>query len=310
VTPHDQPRFRDLVAADAAAGVELLAGASPAPRRAPSATAVGAAWSTRGAGFAVDDGGLAALATLLLTPSIYTGTDWAHIEDVVARAGAEARLARPLLEHALQELEARDFPQVSVGVPAGQEWLAAEARAMGLSEELRSMSRAVPDGSDVTGSALPAGLTIRAAHDGDATALSGLIALFAAEFGHPSAADATTVVDFLRRDGTGCLIAEYGDVAAGFVATSTPFSLRYGGLTLMIDDLVVRPELRRRGIGRALVKRTLAWAAARDCAAARLWMEADDATARAFYTSLGFADDGHVLMPPAEGAQSVSSPSA
>ena len=67
----------------------------------------------------------------------------------------------------------------------------------------------------------------------------------------------------------------------------------------MIDDLVVRPELRRRGIARALVETTLSWAVARDCAVARLWMQAGDAAARAFYASLGFADDGCVLMLPA-----------
>lgn len=299
MTLHDRPRFRDLVAADAAAGVKLLAGASPAPRRVSSATVVGTAWNTHEAGFAADDDGLAALATLQLTPSIYAGTDWAHIEDVAVRTGSEMRLARPLLEHALRGLEARDYPQVSVGIPAGQEWLAGEARALGLSEELRYMSRAVPDATGAHEDALPASLTIRAARASDAGALSELIALFAAEFGHPSAADTGTVVDFLRRDGTGCLVAALGDGAAGFVATSTPFSLHYGGLTLMIDDLVVRPELRRRGIARALVERTLVWAAAQDCTAVRLWMQPDDARARAFYASLGFADDGCVLMRPA-----------
>ena len=296
MTPNDPPRFRNLAAADGVVAAELLAGASPAPRRAPSAAAVGAAWNTPEAGFvAVDGSGLAALATVHLGPSIYTGDDWAHIEDFVVRGGDEEPLTGALLRHTLRALTARGFPQASIGMPTGQEWLAGEARAAGLVEELQYMGR---DRLDEVSAVVPPGLAVRAAHDGDAARLSDLVGVFAREFGYPSAAHPATVTDYLGRHNTGCLIAEYGDEAAGFVATSTPFSLHYGGLSLMIDDLVVLPELRRRGIAAALVERALECASERGCTVARLWMQPEAPAARGFYAALGFTDFGQVLMLP------------
>ncbi len=297
--------FRGLTSGDAAAALALLAGARPAPMVTASAEATAAAWSAPGAGFAAidQDRGLTALATLHLAPSIYTGADWAHIEDVVVRSTVGAQLTEPLLRHARTELAARGFPQTSVGIPPGQEWLAVAARAAGFVDELLYMSRgALGDLRDrvPTGwrSAVPAGLSVRAAHDGDAAALDELVAVFARDFGYPSGADTATVRDFLGRPNTGAMIAELEGEPAGFIATSSAFSLHHGGPTLMLDDLFVRPEARRRGIARALVEGSLESAAARGATTARLWMQGDDEVARRFYASLGFSADGHVLMLP------------
>jgi ribosomal protein S18 acetylase RimI-like enzyme len=301
--------YRDLTEDDAAAALGLLAGASPAPRRTPGEPTVAGAWRAPGAGIAaVDDGGaLAALATLQLTPSIYTGGDWAHLEDCVVRAGDEEGLAPQLLAHVVAEMTRRGFPHMSVGLPPGQEWLVPPARAAGFTDELTYMGRSRL--GDVRSAPLPqatvrgacvAGAASADACAADAGALGRLVAAFADEFGHPSAADATTVAAFLDRPDTGCLIAEHEGRAVGFIATSAPFSLHYGGPTVMIDDLVVLPERRRRGIARALVERALEDAAAHRCTVARLWMKPDDAVARGFYESLGFTECGRVLMTPAE----------
>ena len=55
-----------------------------------------------------------------------------------------------------------------------------------------------------------------------------------------------------------------------------------------LDDLVVAPALRRRGLGRALLEATASLARARGCALLQLAFPMEDAGARAFLAACGF----------------------
>jgi GNAT superfamily N-acetyltransferase len=62
-----------------------------------------------------------------------------------------------------------------------------------------------------------------------------------------------------------CLIAESEGTAAGFAIFYHNFSTFLGQPGIYLEDLFVLPELRGRGIGRALLSRLAAIAVERDC---------------------------------------------
>lgn len=100
--------------------------------------------------------------------------------------------------------------------------------------------------------------------------------------------EAADYVRALREAPTVCLLAE--DLAAGRVIG---FLLgRMAADELEILNLAVRPEYRRRGVGRRVVARALEFAQAQ--AASRCWLEVRSANhpARAFYRAVGFAENG------------------
>jgi ADP-ribose pyrophosphatase YjhB (NUDIX family)/GNAT superfamily N-acetyltransferase len=55
-----------------------------------------------------------------------------------------------------------------------------------------------------------------------------------------------------------------------------------------LDDLVIAPELRRRGLGRALIEATASLARARGCALLQIAFAVEDAGVRAFLAACGF----------------------
>ena len=101
----------------------------------------------------------------------------------------------------------------------------------------------------------------------------------------------STEADILR-DGFGptplfhCLIADYDHTPAGF-ALHFPIYSTWTGAGIHLEDLFVLPEFRGRGIGKALITRVAAIAQARGCQRLQ-WNVLDwNATAIAFYESLG-----------------------
>ncbi len=59
-----------------------------------------------------------------------------------------------------------------------------------------------------------------------------------------------------------------------------------------LELLLVRPDLRRRGVGRGLVQRWLAWARAQRAEVAFLEVRASNVEARALYATAGFCEVG------------------
>ncbi len=75
-------------------------------------------------------------------------------------------------------------------------------------------------------------------------------------------------------------------MVVGMASVHLVISTAEGAFSAWIEDVVVHPEHRRRGIGKQLVEHLLAWAKARDATRAQLVADQENASARLFYTAL------------------------
>ena len=112
-------------------------------------------------------------------------------------------------------------------------------------------------------------LHIRPATPADCPVILGFIRELAAFEREPDAVVATEA-DLLR-DGWGpqprftALIAEYDGAAAGFALYFTSYSTWRGHHGIRLEDLYVTPEMRGRGIGKALLARLARIAVEQGC---------------------------------------------
>ena len=161
------------------------------------------------------------------------------------------------------------------------------------------------------------GTVIRAATVADAAQILAFIRALAVYERAPDAVVATE--EGLVRDGFGpnpfyqCLIAEHDGRPAGFALYFFNYSTWMGRPGIYLEDLFVLPELRGKGIGKALLKQVAAVAAQKGCR--RLQWEVLDWNTPAidFYRAMGaeFLDewrnvrlDGEAIKRLAEGAES------
>jgi GNAT superfamily N-acetyltransferase len=133
--------------------------------------------------------------------------------------------------------------------------------------------------------------TIRPAAAADAPLILAFIRALAAYERAPDAVSATE--EGLLRDGFGphpfyeCLIAEWDGRPAGFALYFFNYSTWMGRPGIYLEDLFVEPELRGRGIGKALLQRVAAAAVEKGCQ--RLQWEVLDWNTPAidFYSAMG-----------------------
>jgi GNAT superfamily N-acetyltransferase len=144
-------------------------------------------------------------------------------------------------------------------------------------------------------------LSIRAAQPADAPRILDLIRALAAYERAPDAVVATEA-DILRH-GFGprplfhCLIAEWNDQPAGFALYFFNYSTWTGQPGIHLEDLFVYPELRGKGIGKALLTRVAAIAVENQCSRYQ-WDVLDwNQPAIDFYHSLGarFLDEWRIM---------------
>ena len=83
------------------------------------------------------------------------------------------------------------------------------------------------------------------------------------------------------------LIAELDGLAVGFALFFHNFSTFEGRPGIYLEDLYVRPEARRHGLGRALLAHLAALAVERGCARLEWWVLNWNAPSIAFYKTLG-----------------------
>jgi GNAT superfamily N-acetyltransferase len=134
-------------------------------------------------------------------------------------------------------------------------------------------------------------LSIRPATQADAALMLRFIRGLAEYEREPNAVIATE--EGLIRDGFGpypkfrCLIAEWDSAPAGFALFHYNYSTWRGQPGLYLEDLFVLPEMRGKGIGKALLQKLAAIALEENCYGLR-WMVLEwNTPALDFYNSLG-----------------------
>jgi GNAT superfamily N-acetyltransferase len=139
-----------------------------------------------------------------------------------------------------------------------------------------------------------ADLSIRPAGEADVPAVLALIHALA-EYEHAGPGAVATTESLLREAMFGSpravevLLALLGDEVAGFAMFFHNFSSWRGRRGIFLEDLFVRPEMRRHGVGRALLRELARIALARNCARIE-WLVVDwNQQAIDFYRSLGAA---------------------
>jgi GNAT superfamily N-acetyltransferase len=134
-------------------------------------------------------------------------------------------------------------------------------------------------------------LQIRSAVEADVPAIIGLIHALAEYENAPPGAVSVTEAHLkealFQTRAVEVLLARVGDEIAGYAMFFPNFSSWRGRRGLYLEDLFVRPEMRRQGIGRALLRELARIALERDCARVE-WLVLDwNQPAIEFYRSLG-----------------------
>jgi len=158
-------------------------------------------------------------------------------------------------------------------------------------------------------------LSIRPATAADASLMLRFIHHLAEyERAAPNAVIATE--EGLIRDGFGpqpkyrCLIAEWDSTPAGFAFFHYNYSTWRGQPGLYLEDLFVLPEMRGKGIGKALLQKLAAIAMDENCYGLR-WMVLEwNTPAIDFYNSLGaeLLDEWETMLIRGEALQRLANP--
>ena len=91
-------------------------------------------------------------------------------------------------------------------------------------------------------------------------------------------------------------VAQLGGHIVGMVVELYSFSTALGAPVAILEDLVVRPQARGHGVGRALIQAALDSARARGCLRVSLLTDGDNHRAHALYARFGFQASSMQLM--------------
>ena len=132
-------------------------------------------------------------------------------------------------------------------------------------------------------------VTIRAATDADAPAMASLLA----HLGYPAdAAELPERLGRLRAEGDDAFVAEVDGAAVGLATVHARAVLHVARPVAQLTALVVPPEMRGRGVGRALVAEAEKWGRARGADRLVVTTALHRADAPLFYEALGFEHTG------------------
>lgn len=92
----------------------------------------------------------------------------------------------------------------------------------------------------------------------------------------------------LTSDNCLILVAERGDQIVGMCCGQTVISTAEGGLALLVEDVVVRQDIRGKGIGHKMMRTLAAWATSRNISRLQLLVDRNNDPAIAFYDKYGW----------------------
>jgi GNAT superfamily N-acetyltransferase len=91
-------------------------------------------------------------------------------------------------------------------------------------------------------------------------------------------------------------VARDGDIIVAMAALHFTTSTAEGGKVAWFEDCIVRPEHRRKGIGKALLEFVIAQGRAEGALRVMLLTDGDNASAQALYRKSGFRDSAMLAM--------------
>lgn len=127
---------------------------------------------------------------------------------------------------------------------------------------------------------------IRPARLADADRLFPLVQQFATSYRPDRDAFDRNLPSLLAADHADCLVAEAGDELLGYALAFTLLTLYANGIVVELQELMVAPDSRGRGIGRRLVEAILEQARA----AGAVEVTVPTRRARDYYLRLGFEE--------------------
>ena len=136
---------------------------------------------------------------------------------------------------------------------------------------------------------------IRPAFKTDASAIARLVGSLACGLGEQSPVDSDYVLNFMRTPGTGILVADLAGEVIGLISYTQRPSLYHAGDSCMIEELVVRDDLRSSGIGGILLEAIVTLAADKGCPEVSLSVMPFNTKAIEFYHKHGFVDEAVLL---------------
>ena len=134
-------------------------------------------------------------------------------------------------------------------------------------------------------------ITVRPARMEDLERLVGLLGLLFAmeeDFCFDAARQRQGLALLLDDERARVLVAERADGVVGMCTGQLVVSTAEGGPALLVEDVVVDPDHRGRGVGRALLAALADWARGRGVRRLQLLADGNNGPALAFYERLGW----------------------
>lgn len=91
-------------------------------------------------------------------------------------------------------------------------------------------------------------------------------------------------------------LVEQDRSTVGYVVVTFVFSMEYGGLNALVDDLFIQPTSRHQGLGRTAISQVIESCRARGVRAMHLETEPANGAAMRLYRRVGFKENGRQLM--------------
>ncbi len=138
-------------------------------------------------------------------------------------------------------------------------------------------------------------IEIREAAETDADRLVPLIAVLAGENGETTSLTPDYTRRYLATPGQGALLVLAEGEPVGLLSYSLRPGLYHAASSLVIEDLVILPAFRRRGLAKRLVTEAIALAQANGCAEISVSTGLNNLPAQALYRGEGLIDESLLL---------------